>query len=266
MPAKLILESNADQSRQEVPFSKPVITIGRKPGNDLSFPRPEISGNHAAFSSEGDSYFITDVGSTNGTLLNGAQLVAKQKYPLKPGDVVTITPFRITLLVEKDIHATIMEIPKEPQARPRFGTEPDLAGKVPTGTAPEMKPQPAAPPPAPARPAPAPPVPPAPSAAPAQPAPQPPPKPAAPAAPPPPKPNPAPPPPAQPAPPPPKPAAAPPPPPQAAARPTPPAPADEPQTDYAPKASSSSDFLWLAVGGLVALISLAIIAYLLFMI
>jgi hypothetical protein len=35
MPARLIVESEIDNSRQEISFDKPRITIGRKPGNDL---------------------------------------------------------------------------------------------------------------------------------------------------------------------------------------------------------------------------------------
>lgn len=136
MPARLVIESDIDKSRQEISFDKPRITIGRKPGNDLHFNRPEISGTHAAFLLENDSHYVSDLGSTNGTLLNGAPLVAKEKYPLQNDDVVTITPYRITFMAE--IGATMMEA-VSPQIdalrRGGSGTQPDMNAKISTGTA-----------------------------------------------------------------------------------------------------------------------------------
>src|SRR5262249_34065671 len=46
IPEKWFFKSTENNPRQEIPFNKPIIKTGRKPGNDLSFPRPEISGNH----------------------------------------------------------------------------------------------------------------------------------------------------------------------------------------------------------------------------
>jgi len=156
MPARLIIESDIDGSRQEISFDRPRITIGPKPGNDLHYNRPEISGSHAAFLLENDSYYVTDLGSTNGTLLNGAPIVAKEKYPLNTADVVTIAPYRIRF--EGEPGATIMEaIPAEAASLRRpSGTEPNLGQR--TGTAEHEKEPPAAaappppPPPAPAAP------------------------------------------------------------------------------------------------------------------
>lgn len=143
MPARLIIESDIDNSRQEVSFDRAQITIGRKPGNDLHFNRPEISGSHAAFLLENDNYYVTDLGSTNGTLLNGAPIVAKEKYPLNHADVVTIAPYRIRF--EGEPGATIMEAfpPEAASLRRPSGTEPNLGQR--TGTAEhEKEPPPAA--------------------------------------------------------------------------------------------------------------------------
>jgi pSer/pThr/pTyr-binding forkhead associated (FHA) protein len=157
MPARLIIESDIDNSRQEISFDRPRITIGRKPGNDLHFNRPEISGTHAAFLLENDNYYVSDLGSTNGTLLNGAPVVAKEKYPLNPMDVVTIAPYRIRF--EGEPGATIMEAfpPEAASLRRPSGTEPNLGQR--TGTAEHEKEPPpaaAAPPPPPAAPEPPP--------------------------------------------------------------------------------------------------------------
>jgi pSer/pThr/pTyr-binding forkhead associated (FHA) protein len=145
MKAKLVLTSKDRQTAQEVPFDRPAITIGRKPNNDLAFNRPEISGNHAAFLFENNEYYVTDLGSTNGTLLNGAQLVAREKYGLQDKDVITIAPYTIQFVVEVESMETMIEIPSEaiPAAAKKVGsgTKPDLAAakKISTGTEEQMR-------------------------------------------------------------------------------------------------------------------------------
>jgi predicted component of type VI protein secretion system len=141
MKAKLVLTSKDRQTSQEVPFDRPTITMGRKPNNDLAFNRPEISGNHAAFLFENNDYYVTDLGSTNGTLLNGAQLVAREKYKLQDGDVITIAPYSIQFVMEVESMETMIEIPGEaiPAAAKKVGsgTKPDMgagAKKLSTGT------------------------------------------------------------------------------------------------------------------------------------
>jgi len=110
--------------------------MGRKAGNDLYFNRPEVSGSHAAFLSENGEYFIMDLGSTNGTLLNGAQIKANAKYPFKEKDVVTINPFQITLEVAREISATVLDQLPPVNSMKRGGTMLDLDGRVSTGTDP----------------------------------------------------------------------------------------------------------------------------------
>jgi pSer/pThr/pTyr-binding forkhead associated (FHA) protein len=178
MKAKLVLSTKDRQTAQEVPFDRPAITIGRKPNNDLAFNRPEISGNHAAFLFENNEYYVTDLGSTNGTLLNGAQLVAREKYGLQDKDVITIAPYSIQFIIEVESMETMIEIPAEaiPAAAKKVGsgTKPDLGGaaaKKRTGTEEQkreefLKSQEEQQPPAPPEPAvPAPPPPPAPAIA-----------------------------------------------------------------------------------------------------
>jgi len=140
MKAKLVLATKDRQTVQEVPFDRPTITIGRKPNNDLAFNRPEISGNHAAFLFENNEYYVTDLGSTNGTLLNGAQLVAREKYKLQDTDVITIGPYSIQFVMEVESMDTMIEIPAEVipvgARKVSSGTKPDIAGssKKRTGT------------------------------------------------------------------------------------------------------------------------------------
>jgi pSer/pThr/pTyr-binding forkhead associated (FHA) protein len=140
MKARLVLTSKDRQTVQEVPFDRPSITIGRKPSNDLSFNRPEISGSHAAFVFENNEYFVMDLGSTNGTLLNGAQLVAREKYSLQDKDLVTVNPYNIQFIVEDESMDTMIEVSAQPPAPKKMGsgTAPDLAASTPVEDKPKQ--------------------------------------------------------------------------------------------------------------------------------
>lgn len=55
-------------------FSKPYIAIGRHPASDLRFDPDrelDVSSRHAAILKQGDRWFVRDLGSRNGTLVNG---------------------------------------------------------------------------------------------------------------------------------------------------------------------------------------------------
>ena len=64
------------------------IIVGRSPGSDIVIATGYVSGRHARFSLMGQNLFIEDLGSTNGTAVNG-QLIS-QPVSLKSGDIVSI--------------------------------------------------------------------------------------------------------------------------------------------------------------------------------
>jgi hypothetical protein len=63
-------------------------TLGRSSGADVPVDDPFASSAHARIFSRGDTMYIEDMGSTNGTYLNGRQLQAVER--LSPSDVVRI--------------------------------------------------------------------------------------------------------------------------------------------------------------------------------
>jgi len=63
-------------------------TMGRADGSDIPVDDPFASSAHARIFSRGDFMYIEDMGSTNGTYLNGRQLRAAER--LKMADVVRI--------------------------------------------------------------------------------------------------------------------------------------------------------------------------------
>lgn len=68
-------------------FKKPELTIGRAGENDIDFTDIAVSRNHARIAREGSSYYLTDLGSDNGTLLNGVRV---EHEALSSGDEIII--------------------------------------------------------------------------------------------------------------------------------------------------------------------------------
>jgi hypothetical protein len=72
---------------REVPLVGEVITIGRLPECDLPLADSNVSRRHAQLRRDGDIVYLIDLGSTNGTLVNGALI---RQHRLSNGDRITI--------------------------------------------------------------------------------------------------------------------------------------------------------------------------------
>jgi hypothetical protein len=70
------------------------VSLGRSPDADIRLDDRYASGIHARVFSRSDSYYVEDMNSTNGTLLNSQELHGEAE--LSPGDVIRIgdTEFR----------------------------------------------------------------------------------------------------------------------------------------------------------------------------
>jgi len=75
-----------------VPVNGPVV-IGRSPGADIVIGDDFVSGKHARVSPAGDGAVLEDLGSTNGTVLNGQRLSVPTQ--LRPGDAIDIGSVRL---------------------------------------------------------------------------------------------------------------------------------------------------------------------------
>ena len=64
------------------------ILLGRDLANDIPIGQPEVSRRHARFFKDGGDVYIEDLGSTNGTFINGARISSPQQ--LRPGDAVMV--------------------------------------------------------------------------------------------------------------------------------------------------------------------------------
>lgn len=89
--AKLLLKSK-DAAMQEIDITIPTFSIGRKQDNDLVLDDPAISGHHARILKIQAAYFLEDLKSTNGTLLNSRPVDRRQ---LQDADVIAIGHARL---------------------------------------------------------------------------------------------------------------------------------------------------------------------------
>ena len=64
-----------------------MVSIGRAPDNDVVVGDPATSGHHGRIETRDGSFWISDLGSTNGTLVNGEPVIEKQ---LSDGDTIAI--------------------------------------------------------------------------------------------------------------------------------------------------------------------------------
>jgi pSer/pThr/pTyr-binding forkhead associated (FHA) protein len=118
-----IIVTFKDKILREVVLAKEETTIGRDLGNDIQIDNPSVSRFHAKIYRQGWPFFVEDLKSTNGVLVNG--LGVSWKTGLKNNDRITIGKHTLIFLVEKkdydeagqgtrgiDVNATIMVTPK----------------------------------------------------------------------------------------------------------------------------------------------------------
>jgi pSer/pThr/pTyr-binding forkhead associated (FHA) protein len=85
----VVLQSPALTSGDEVALDSRALTIGRGPANDVPLPEDEYaSTRHVRVEPRRDGIWVEDIGSTNGTFVNGIRLTRERR--LAPGDVVRV--------------------------------------------------------------------------------------------------------------------------------------------------------------------------------
>ena len=96
MAASFSLIIEDDAGRQiVVPFTKDVITIGRKEGNTIRLTERNVSRFHAKLSKEDNHVLVEDIKSFNGVKLNGDRIAGRVQ--VAAGDVIEIGDYHIEL-------------------------------------------------------------------------------------------------------------------------------------------------------------------------
>lgn len=91
-----VIGADGDQSLQDAQFPlSPVTSIGRAPSNTVVLEDDYVSGEHALLMLRGQQWWLEDLNSRNGTLLNGTAL--SEATVISPGDVITIGNTRLKI-------------------------------------------------------------------------------------------------------------------------------------------------------------------------
>jgi hypothetical protein len=126
-----VLTIHPATSRERVfRWNEPRCDIGRAPTNQLSLDQDSISSYHARIEKRGEEYWLVDLKSTNGTLVNGAPVMEAR---LQEGDLVQFgmeTQARFSCPVEEkprptEPQTTVVIIPEQPAAAPDVPVTPE---------------------------------------------------------------------------------------------------------------------------------------------
>ena len=96
-PAKLTFETGPFAGRI-VALPNQMVTFGRAPDNDVVVGDAATSGRHGRIEVRGGAFWISDLGSTNGTLVNGEPVIERQ---LGHGDLIAIGQNTIRFTLEQ---------------------------------------------------------------------------------------------------------------------------------------------------------------------
>lgn len=93
------------------------ISLGRLPENALQIEDASVSSQHAELTlTENGDYLLTDLGSTNGTQLNGRDLAEGEGHPLTAGDRIRFGHIETAYVSENPAEAQAMPEPEEATA------------------------------------------------------------------------------------------------------------------------------------------------------
>ncbi|CAN5372307.1 hypothetical protein BH10PSE17_BH10PSE17_18260 [soil metagenome] len=124
--AKLVLSMDG-LVLKEVVLTKERTSIGRKPHNDLVIDNLAVSGEHAVIVTILADSFLEDLGSTNGTFVNGQPI---KKHFLQGGDVVELGKYKLKFVSDGPPPMSPSEFDKTLVLRSPTRTQPNSGAVV----------------------------------------------------------------------------------------------------------------------------------------
>jgi len=109
-----------------IPLAGPNFKIGRGETCHLRPNSEQVSREHAEFTISGDSVIVRDLGSRNGTLVNGKALTAECR--LKDRDLVQVGPLTFAVSITDEPAAKAAAAPAAPAAAKAKGSLDDVSG------------------------------------------------------------------------------------------------------------------------------------------
>lgn len=134
MALKLVVTTNVDGDVFELVLKNHRYSVGRRHDNDLRVKETYISGYHAEIVRREDGeYCVADLGSSNGTFLNGRRLASKEA--IRAGDFIKFGILKVAVLEHVDTVPKIVSLKERPAfAKKDSSNTASIAVEKSTGT------------------------------------------------------------------------------------------------------------------------------------
>ena len=124
---RVLLKFNAAVIKEYV-LDKGSLSVGRKADNDIVIDNPAISGHHCKISLQGDTYYVEDLESTNGTYVNEKRVM---KAGLHTNDVVGLATKHALVFMEDKPAEPATPVPeKTPQGEATMMLTPEKQAEM----------------------------------------------------------------------------------------------------------------------------------------
>ena len=101
-----------DGGEQTHELTDDMVTIGRLSDNTIQIDDASVSSHHAQLTLQGDYYVFQDLGSTNGSRMNGKRLEMDEEVSVQDGDVIRVG--NINVLYASDFESGEQPLPSVP--------------------------------------------------------------------------------------------------------------------------------------------------------
>lgn len=114
IPQSILTMIRADGTSEEFVIDRPLTRVGRAPTCEVVVDDPKASRNHIEIIRSGNSLVVKDLGSSNGTFLNGTPMKSQQSVILCSGDELEIGKVRMTFEIrDPNFEKQLQTLPQE---------------------------------------------------------------------------------------------------------------------------------------------------------
>ena len=108
---KLILKKKGTKKEESYDFEREEVSVGRSESNSIVLDDAGVSRTHIIIFPDAKDFYIKDIGSGNGTLLNGRKLPKNEKYILRHNDLIGIEDFDLKfVMIDEMLNESLNDI------------------------------------------------------------------------------------------------------------------------------------------------------------
>jgi hypothetical protein len=105
LPMQVVILEGAYRGRGFALEVGQTLNVGRRTDSDLCLPDSSVGLSHCTLTRQAGGVWVEDLKSRNGTFINQARVAARQRHPVRPGDVLGVgrIPLQLTALADVDV-------------------------------------------------------------------------------------------------------------------------------------------------------------------